>query len=177
MDATTIELARRGDAGAVARLLRALQDPVFRFCMSLLGGNVDRATDAAQETALRLLRDLPKFRGDSRVQTWAMGIALNVTREMKRSDRRFDPLTGAAEDVGDRTQSPAAESDLNEQRAIVRELLDDLPDRQREAVVLRFFEDLNVEETAGLMNCATGTVKATVHQALKALKTKLSRIS
>jgi len=174
LDAITIELARRGDAGAVARLLRALQDPIFRFCMSLLNGDVDRASDASQETALRLLRDLPKFRGESRVQTWALGIALNVTREMKRSVKYAESLSPETREVASRTDSPAETSDLNEQRAIVRDLLADLPERQREAIVLRFFEDQSIEETAGLMNCAKGTVKATVHQAIRTLRMKLS---
>ena len=46
-------------------------------------------------------------------------------------------------------------------------------DRQREAVVLRFFEELSVDQTAAAMECAAGTIKATVHQALRILKTKL----
>ena len=44
-------------------------------------------------------------------------------------------------------------------------MLADLPDRQREAIVLRFLEELSVEQTAAAMGCAEGTVKATVHQA------------
>jgi RNA polymerase sigma factor (sigma-70 family) len=51
-----------------------------------------------------------------------------------------------------------------------------LPDRQREAIVLRFFEELSVEETAAAMNCAAGTVKATVHQALRAMRARLENV-
>ena len=49
--------------------------------------------------------------------------------------------------------------------------------KQREAVVLRFFEELSVEETARAMGCAEGTVKATVHQAIRALKEKLRQLA
>ena len=51
--------------------------------------------------------------------------------------------------------------------------LNGLNERQREAVVLRFFEELSVEDTAAAMNCAPGTVKATVHQALRSLRQRL----
>ena len=59
----------------------------------------------------------------------------------------------------------------------MRRTLADLPERQREAVVLRFFEELSVEDTAELMKCAPGTVKATVHQALRALRGKLKQLA
>ena len=56
-------------------------------------------------------------------------------------------------------------------------MLNTLPDRQREAITLRFFEEMSVEETASAMGCAVGTVKATVHQALRALKLKMQQTS
>jgi RNA polymerase sigma factor (sigma-70 family) len=64
-------------------------------------------------------------------------------------------------------------ADLSEQRERLRAVLEQLPERQREAVLLRFFEDLSVDETAKAMECAPGTVKATVHQALATLRRKL----
>jgi RNA polymerase sigma factor (sigma-70 family) len=57
----------------------------------------------------------------------------------------------------------------------MRAVLQTLPDRQREAIVLRFFEELSVEQTAAAMDCAVGTVKATVHQALRALREKMKQ--
>ncbi len=60
--------------------------------------------------------------------------------------------------------------------ATICAMLADLPERQREAVVLRFFEDLSTEQTAAVMNCAEGTVKATLHQALRKLREKLTML-
>ena len=180
MDDFTVQAARIGDRPAQARLLRWLQDPWYRLCLSLLG-DVERAREAAQETACRFLRQLPLFRGDSQVRTWALGIAINVAREMRRSPRA---ATGVAEwdDLAvspanaRRAHRPAPDeaAELAEQRDRLRAVLDDLPERQREAVVLRFFEELSVEDTATVMNCATGTVKATVHQALRSLRQRLT---
>jgi RNA polymerase sigma-70 factor (ECF subfamily) len=176
VDTDAIDAARRGDRQAQGLLLRQLQDPWYRMCVSLLG-DPERARDATQETALRFLRQLPTFRGQSKLTTWSMGIAINVVREMRRArggaisdDGRIadDQLAG-----GDGPDQAAA---LHEEREGLRALLADLPQRQREAVVLRFFEEMSVEETAALMGCAPGTVKATIHQALRALKRKLGQL-
>ena len=179
MDELTVQAARIGDRPAQARLLRWLQDPWYRLCLSLLG-DVERAREATQETAVRFLRQLPLFRGDSSVRTWALGIAINVAREIRRSPRactgvaEWDALSASLAD-GRRASRPPPDvaAELAEQRDRLRAVLDDLPERQREAIVLRFFEELSVDETAAAMQCATGTVKATVHQALRSLRKQL----
>ncbi len=181
MDAATIDAARAGDREACAALLRALQDPWYRTCLSLLAGDAERARDATQETAVRFLRQLPGFRGDSQLRTWSLGIAINVVRELRRSGHRESPLpeeVGVASD-GRRSASagPDEAVETNERRDVLRATLADLPDRQREAVTLRYFEDLSVEETAAAMECAPGTVKATVHQALRKLREKLRQLA
>jgi RNA polymerase sigma factor (sigma-70 family) len=183
LDAPTIHAARLGDRAARATLLGALQDPWYRFSLSLLR-DPELARDAVQETAVRFLRQLPSFRGESQLKTWSLGIALNVVREVRRK-RRGDatlpdddaaPLIplGAA---GREMTSPGGSAELSEQREQLRAVLDQLPARQREAVLLRFFEDLSVEETATAMNCAAGTVKATVHQALATLRKNLKALT
>lgn len=169
----TIEAARRGERDAQSRLLRQLQDPWYRMCLGLLR-DADLAREAVQETALRFLQNLHKYRGDSKLQTWSMGIAINVSREFRRV-----PRAGGGQDQ--ETSEPAGMDDPagnvegDEQREALRAVLEQLPDRQREAVILRFFEQLSVEESAQAMGCATGTVKATVHQALRSLREKLKQ--
>ena len=170
--AETIEAAVRGDRQARAQLLTTLQNVWYRFCLSQLG-NADRAADATQETALRFLKQLSHFRGESQLQTWSLGIALNVVREMKRK-RTPDSL---ADDPNLAAEQSSADSKIEtaEEQTQMRAVLQTLPDRQREAIVLRFFEELSVEQTAAAMDCAVGTVKATVHQALRALREKMKQ--
>jgi RNA polymerase sigma-70 factor (ECF subfamily) len=168
--------AQRGDRAALGALLRELQDPWYRLSVAMLR-DAELAAESVQETGLRFLRQLAGFRGDSQLRTWSLGIAINVVRELKRRRSRLtcvgDPANDLAEPPGDNTPHASTGLERMEDREIVRRLLVELPDRQREAVVLRFFEDLSVEETAELMGCATGTVKATVHQALRSLRKRL----
>ena len=169
-----IQAARNGDRTALAGLLRELQDPWFRFCVGILG-DAEMARDASQETGLRFIRTLANFRGDSQLQTWSMGIALNVCREMRRKMRVLPDL--ARDHLGQmqnsrNDNSASTSSELSDEKQKLEALLIDLPARQRQAIVLRFFEEMSVEETAKLMDCATGTIKATIHQALRSLREK-----
>ena len=170
MDEATIRSAAKGDRTAQACLLRKLQDVWYRVALSMLG-EPDLARDATQESALRLLRELPRFRGESSFRTWAIGIAINVAREMRRKRGR--------EDRGWRIEDSIEGRDVIEredEHAAVKEALAGLSERQREAVLLRFFEDLSVAETAAAMKCSPGTVKATVFQALRSMKKRLMRV-
>ena len=149
--------------GAISGTLRGL----WRICRSLLSDRT-LAEDAVQETALRILEGLPRFDGRSRVSTWATGIALNVCRELRRGEHRAANPPQHAFAV---MRYAEAES---EELARLHEALVNLPERQREAVVLRFLEALDVSETAELMGCAPGTVKASVHAGLGNLRRMMS---
>lgn len=163
--------ARRGDRHAQGRLLEALQDQWFRFAFSQLGDE-HLALDAAQETALRVLKLLSKFTGASRFETWTLGITLNVCRELRRSRRepmqmKKPPMTSPLR-IEDNT--PQLILQQREQQAVVHRMLDILTERQREVVVLRYLEHRSVTETAAIMQCAPGTVKATLAQAVDKLR-------
>lgn len=174
MDEQTLQAARRGDREALGVLLHTLQDSWYRMSLSLLA-DPDLAHDATQETAIRFLRQLPGFRGDSQLRTWSLGICLNVVREIRRWSREHRPIVEGFEGNESADAEPLPEDALERSEEVhaLRAVLVTLPDRQREAVVLRFFEGMSVEQTAEAMGCASGTVKATVHQALRALRRKL----
>lgn len=176
----TLAAARRGDREACAALLSSLQDTWYRLCLGLLG-NADAARDATQETALRFLRQIEGFRGDSQLRTWSLGIAINVVREVRRRSQKTMRLVSDLDEArplvgGEAEPAPHAAAALSEMRDRLHLVLAELPDRQREAIVLRFFEELSVEETAAAMQCAEGTVKATVHQALRSLRQRLGQL-
>lgn len=168
-------LAAEGDHAAQSQLLGSLQDDLFRFSRSILGDD-DQARDATQETALRILQGLRTFEQRSQLRTWALGIALNVCREIRRNHAR--PMKMRLQ-VHEEATLPTPHQSLEhaeEQRTLHR-LVMQLSDRQREVILLRYFEDLSIEQTARAMACATGTVKATASQALRALAQRWSQPS
>lgn len=193
MDDPLLQEARTGSREAQSALLRAMQDDWYRFCLSQLGGGrhagrpageaAHLAEDATQETALRVLRSLKTFDGRSSFKTWSFGIALNVCREIRRrraiQHRRTSSLDPATVDLGDAGDPFAAIDQAMTsavQTAALRTALNELPDRQREVVTLRYLESLSVADTALAMNCAAGTVKASLFAALRTLRKRLSSV-
>jgi RNA polymerase sigma-70 factor (ECF subfamily) len=168
LDQATIEAARLGERAARGKLIRELGDQWYRVGVRLLG-DVELAREATQETAVRFLKQLAKFEGRSGIRTWALGIAINVAREMARERKN------AAIDVEpqDGVVGPQKELEDRERAELVNRMLDKLPMRQREAVLLRYFEDLSVAEAASVMGCAGGTVKALTFQALRSMREKM----
>lgn len=169
-DPSRIAQAQAGERAAQDALLREHQDVWYRFAWSLLRDE-DLAQDAAQETGLRVLTGLSKYRGDSAFQTWSLGITLNVCRTVRRRRRRlrFRP-SPEPESMPTRSTGEARGAGLGPDTQDLPTMLAVLPDRQREAIVLRHLEELSVQDTARVMNCKAGTVKALTHQGLAALR-------
>ena len=173
-DAALIQAAQNGDRAAQSRLLLDLQDAWFRMAMSLLH-DPELARDAAQETAYRFLTKLPQYRGESTISTWSLGIAINVAREMRRKRRPTANLDDV--DPPSTSEDTASEPVVSaEEKSAIKAALAGLSHRQREVILLRFFEEKSTEETAAVMDCAPGTVKATLHQALRILKKKIQSL-
>lgn len=165
--------AQAGSRDAQAELLRSVQDSVFRFCASQLG-DVELARDATQETALRMLNGLSGFRGQCQLRTWACGIALNVCREMRRKTRQDLQIYGGDSQQWDEPSpgpEPSQAAIGTEDVQTLERMLGRLPERQREAIALRYLEELSTAEAALAMDVAPGTVKATLSQALRNLRT------
>lgn len=174
MDDITIQLARQGERDAQSRLLRAMQDHWFRFCCCQLRDQ-DLSHDAVQETALRVLKSMDRFDGRSSFKTWSFGIALNVCREIRR--RRIGSDLESAPEPSTSGNEPDQQMEFLDDAAALRRILEELPQRQREVVTCRFFEEMSVADTAEAMNCAEGTVKATLFAAMRTLKAKLTGTS
>ena len=98
--------------------------------------------------------------------TWVYVVALNAER---RQWRRGPPEAVLVE--SDLSLPDLARSVTT--TIVVREALDRLTDRQRTMVVLRYFSDLKLSEVAEVMGCAEGTVKATLHRALRILRLEM----
>ena len=127
-------------------------------------GDAARAEEAAQEAFARAWARWRRVRAMDRPVAWVYVVALNVER--KRWRRASELLVEPFEVACDPTEQAARDFDL---RAAVKRL----PERQRAAIALRYLADLPVADLARAMGCADGTVKATVHQALRSLRISL----
>ncbi len=134
--------------------------------LTLAGADRDLARDATQEAFARALRHWRKVRGMDRADGWVYVVAMNQLRDHWRRRERRRERPDDADGAADNTSAVAT-------RVSVREAIATLPPRQREAVVLRYLADLPLNDVAAAMGCATGTVKAALHQALANMRIEL----
>ena len=164
-----------GDHQAVGTLIALIRPMVVRYCRARLG-RVDRtsvsADDVAQEVCLAVLTALPGYRVQGRpFLAFVYGIASHKVIDAHRAAtrNRSEPVA----DIPDSVES----ADGPEQRALrielsseMGKLLDTLPDKQREILVLRVVVGLSAEETAEAVGSTPGAVRAAQHRALARLR-------
>jgi len=150
---------------AVEALFRAEYRSLVRLA-SLLVGDREASEEIVQDAFVRLQLRWGGLRDASRAPAWLRSAVLNGARSRLRRRgvrRRYEPAAGAARPGPD----AAAVADDEHRRVI--EALRTLPVRQREAIVLRFYEELSEAETAAAMGVSAGSVKTHVHRGLAAL--------
>ncbi len=140
----------------------------------VLTGNPWDADDLAQETFLTLARGSDRFAGRSAVYTWLYGILLNLERRERRRigarRRKLQVLWG--NEASEERAAPAAETSLevSEWKKSLWAKVAELPDGQRQALVLRFSERLSYDQIAQAMECPLGTVKSRIFNGLASLR-------
>jgi len=129
----------------------------------LLTGDRGHAEDVLQTALLQVARKWRRIRGEP--TPYARRAVVNLAKNHWRDRFRRPNETAATVEVGYRPP----EADVLLQQVLLPAVMD-LPVRQRAVLVLRYFEDLSVEQTADALGCSTGTVKSQTHRALSKLR-------
>lgn len=167
-DEQLVRRFQRGDTAAFEQFVERHQDRIFRLASAWLYAP-DAAADAAQDVFLRAYTGLPRFRFRAAPFTWLYRTLRNVCREYNRRTAAH-PLPLEDRDVVVADEAPRrAASDRRLSRTLER--IGTLPERQREVILLRVFEEMSVEDTARTLGCRPGTVKAQLNRALGRLRT------
>lgn len=168
-----IEAARRGNRRAFGCLVEQYQMRLHRSACCLTRGATD-AEDLAQETFVRAYTSLGRFRGDCAFYTWLFGILLNVYRRWLRRQRHA-PLRQDAEAANrtpDPGPSPRRQAQVSDELGRALDVIDHLPGRLREVLVLRHVESMSYEEIARAVGCRVGTVRSRLSRARGLLTVK-----
>lgn len=150
---------------------------VLMTALRLLG-NIEDAQDAAQEVFLRLYKYRRRFDAAREIAPWLYRITVNVCRDISRSRRKRSSvsLEDAAPEIAGANRDPRAEIAESEQRRIVAEALQTLPEKERVAVVLRDIEGLSTREVARILGSSETTVRSQISTARVKLKKFADRI-
>ncbi len=170
-DEAIIQLLQAGRAQeAFERLVPAYRRRVFGLACGILRDRA-AAEDLAQEVFVKLWQALPRYDGRAKLSTWIYAITRNAAVSALRSRRREVSLSDdAVATEAERVAAPYASED--DGRAL-RRSVDALPDRQRLAVTLYYFDERPVEQVDEMMGLPANTVKTHLHRARASLATAL----
>lgn len=172
-DDALLVLFANGD-GEAARMLTLRHVPrLMRVAGRMLGGDRAEAEDVAQETMLRLWRMAPDWRpGEAKVTTWLQRVAMNLCTDRLRKRRTVDIDAVPEPEDG---QASAMDGMIEADRArALQGALDRLPERQRQAVVLRHLEGMSNPEIADVMDIGVEAVESLTARGKRALAATLA---
>jgi RNA polymerase sigma-70 factor (ECF subfamily) len=145
--------------------------PNLRAFAISLSGNVDRADDLVQETVLRALANIDSFQPGTNMSAWLFTILRNLFRsEYRKRRREVEDATGMYAESMKSQPEQASRLEFDELRAALAQL----PDDQREAVILVGASGFSYEEAAAICGCAVGTIKSRVNRARNRLAELMS---
>src|SRR5690242_15779166 len=166
--------ARTGGAGAFCLLIRPLEARLLRQAAGLTN-DLSAAEDLVSEVRIRAWKNLARYNETCRLSTWLYAILLHCHQEAARR-ARSRPISlsrvPAADAAGlherqknDATSDPSpAETALrNEAARQLAHCIEMLPEKHREIIQLRFFEDASLPDMAVVLGCSVGTVKSRLH--------------
>ena len=158
-----------GDASALKELYAAFGGPMYAYALRLTGGAA-AAEDVLQECLLAVWQGADRFRGESRVLTWLLGIVHHKAADAA-GDRRMGVLPDGIDDILP-SIAPRPDERLRdrERTAILRDGVARLPRPLRSALDLVFFQGLSLSEAAVVCDCPIGTIKSRLHNAKLGLR-------
>lgn len=159
-----------GDENAAEELVRKYQKRIFTLAYRMVH-DMEEAKDLTQKVFINAVRGLKGFRHESSFKTWLYTIAMNLCINEKRKDRHI--YTELDDSIASHEKCSLAAIVDGEERMLLRKEINDLPKRQRKTLLLRVYAGLSCSETAEVMNCSEGAVKAQYHHAVKRLRTMI----
>jgi RNA polymerase sigma factor (sigma-70 family) len=152
--------------------MQRYQTPLLRFAAALVGGGL--ADDVVQDTFLRLVA-ARREEVEDHVVAWLFTVCKNRALELKRGRARETPMDEGQEMISSQP-TPAEALEHRDEASRLMRLVDELPERHREVVALRFAGGLSYREIAGVTGLSETNVGFILHTALKTLKKRLAEI-
>ncbi len=162
--------ARNGDPDAFAALIEHQYDAIYRTAWRWCG-NRDDAEDIAQEVCVKIGQAIARFDGRSAFSSWVYRITLNAVRDWQRAGSRRGRHMNAYAEIAPPDQQ--AEQEAATTHSQLWEAVRRLPEKQRDAVLLVYAEELSHAEAADIMGIREATVSFHVHEARKTLRVLL----
>ncbi|MBN6889841.1 RNA polymerase sigma-70 factor, ECF subfamily [Cytobacillus horneckiae] len=176
-----IKQVLKGDQDAYAEIVEIYKDKVFHICYRMLA-NQHEAEDIAQEAFLRAYVNIQSFNIDLKFSTWLYRIATNLCIDRirkKKPDYYLDAEVAGTDGLTMYSQIPSnsrlPEDDVQslELQETIQKEISKLPEKYRSVIVLKYIEELSLNEISETLNLPLGTVKTRIHRGREALRKQL----
>ncbi len=184
VDAELMLRVRQGDQASFGLLLEKHRGPVVHFLYRMVQ-NQPVAEELAQEVFLRVYRSRDNYEPTAKFTTWLFRIATHLGLNWIRDGRnekfhnRLDEETsdGASKQVPDRSRTVEQELVYQAKLREVRQAIESLPSKQRAAVMLHKYEELEYAQIANVLRCSESAVKSLLFRAYESLRTRLAHMA
>jgi RNA polymerase sigma-70 factor, ECF subfamily len=170
-DADLLAASARRDAQAFAGLVSRHYKPVYRMVWRMMNGNAE-AEDVAQEAFIKLWQNPAQVREPSALKGWLMRVASNLAIDRMR--RKPHEVLDVVENLPDESQRLASDGDGRAAQARVKGAIADLPERQRLALTLVYFEGMSNISAADVLEISVDAVESLLARAKRALREGLA---
>jgi RNA polymerase sigma-70 factor (ECF subfamily) len=168
-DARLLVRFREGDETALTDILARYERPLYHFLLGVLKDH-HLAEDTLQETVVRSLEHLDGVDGNH-LKGWLFTVAYHQAMLVKRRQKvQYCPVQEHTELVADAGPGPARQAEHNDDARRLLELLDQLPEGQREVIRQRVYEGKRFREIAAAIGCPLNTALARMHEGMKRLR-------
>ncbi|MCZ0756907.1 RNA polymerase sigma factor SigW [Anoxybacillus sp. J5B_2022] len=179
-----IKAIQKGDQNAYAEIVELYKDKVYRICYRMLG-NRHEAEDAAQEAFIRAYVNIDTYNPTMKFSSWLYRIATNLSIDKlrkKKPDVYLDEEVSGTEGLTMYSQLPATDASPEdtveslELQETVQKAIEKLPEKYRSVIVLKYMEDLSLQEISEILDLPIGTVKTRIHRGREALRKHLGHL-
>ncbi|WP_425271778.1 RNA polymerase sigma factor SigW [Paenibacillus protaetiae] len=181
MEARLAKLALKGDQRAFAELVDLYQDKLFHMAYRMLN-NRQEAEDVVQDTFLRVYKNLDKYDEGLKFSTWIYRIATNLCIDRLRKRKPSYSLDAESSEhegldgysmIPSDNRTPESEVLLTETQKIVHQAIESLPPKYKTIMMLRYIQDMSLQEIGEVLDMPVTTIKTRVHRGREFLRKKL----
>ncbi|UCC78401.1 MAG: RNA polymerase sigma factor [Candidatus Zixiibacteriota bacterium] len=168
--------ASKGNERAFREIISRFRPRILSICLKMLKNSTE-ATEAAQDTFVKIYFHLKDYDPEKSFSSWAASIAMNECRDRLRKRKRYSQTFRELSDIDVDTRQTYADEDYESQKRVkrVEDAIEKLPEKLKEVLVLKAYGDYSYEEIAGILKIKIGTVMSRLFRAREKLTEMLEK--